>query len=568
MSYYAAYSAVDMQEKAQRDEEQRRREEEDRRKKAFGAIDSSRSQLMNNQSAMESLAALAKNRSSLPLSAPQQAPERPVTVQPGSDTRFAPGEDVEYQGYTYKIKNTNPQSGVAVLEDNNQKLLQAPISQVKPVSGSVNPTIVNMQRDSTPTTTFSPEKDVVLRDQNQFDEYMSQKRGEIKSPESIYEENKLTSEYSDIPEVKNWLNTRRVLDESKTSNETMNQFRKDAEETVNHLENLYGSDHPLVIATRFAAKQDPKGFMETIRSDVSGIGREKEVGKIKTENEMGLNNQKFGLNMLENEQKSRLSKEEENQKFLHQQALYANKTDLQDFNPEDIAEGSTEYKFAQMIANGDMEGNDLKTYYPARLGNLGKNKRAAIMGLAFKLNPDLNPIDISLQKKWATNPGAVRTIAAANNALSNIDDAIKVSDLWVRSGSPAANKFLSEAQYQIGNSTVTSLRSLQTAVGDEIAGVLGYGSSSDLKTKLGLDLMDPNISAENFRSNMEIVKQLLSNRAKTMAEPMGKFGSYTNPGLEKNTKKLGGATTGTGSGNKIESGNYIWDSKTRKLIKQ
>jgi hypothetical protein len=103
------------------------------------------------------------------------------------------------------------------------------------------------------------------------------------------------------------------------------------------------------------------------------------------------------------------------------------------------------------------------------------------------------------------------------------------------------NNLLKEAQFQIGDKNVSNIKELQTAVGDEVAGVLGYGTSSDLKTKLGLELMDPNVSAENFQSNMKILKHLLTNRAKTMSAPMGNYANR--PGITPTETQ--GATTGT-----------------------
>ena len=218
----------------------------------------------------------------------------------------------------------------------------------------------------------------------------------------------------------------------------------------------------------------------------------------------------------------------------------------------DIQPGSGEDKIADQLASGKITFDQMIKIYPGFSKNA--TKREAILELATQKNPNFNPAQQMQEYKWSNNPGAIKTIAAANNAMSNIDKVVEVSDLWKRSGSPAMNNLLKETQFQLGDRNVSNIKELQTAVGDEVAGVLGYGTSSDLKTKLGIDLMDPNVSAENFQSNMKILKHLLQNRAKTMAAPMGQYGDR--PGI---TPVINDGSTTAGGTSKTSSGNrFTW----------
>jgi hypothetical protein len=222
-------------------------------------------------------------------------------------------------------------------------------------------------------------------------------------------------------------------------------------------------------------------------------------------------------------------------------ALATQKSKGQTFSSDDITDGTPAMDIVDALGTGRMTFDMMTKTYPGFSKNAAK--REAILEKTMEKYPDFSPTQQALEYKWGSNAKAITTIAAANNALSNIDKVVEMSDMWKRSGSPAFNNLLKETQFQLGDKNVTNIKELQTAVGDEVAGVLGYGSSSDLKTRLGLDLMNPNVSAENFQSNMKILKHLLENRAKTMAAPMGNYGNR--PGIEPVQTKFGSSGTAT-----------------------
>jgi hypothetical protein len=200
---------------------------------------------------------------------------------------------------------------------------------------------------------------------------------------------------------------------------------------------------------------------------------------------------------------------------------------------------SADKMMAKGLADGSIDPHTFISSY-SKFGQQGQQRIPAVIEEAKKINPKLDLAERGLEYKWGSNAGATKTIAAANNATSNIDKLVAASDGWSRTGSPGLNKMLKLAETQMGYQNVTNLAELQTAIGDEVAGVLGYGTSSDLKTRLGLELADPNVSPENFKKNMQTLKDLLITRAKTMAAPMGQYGKR--PGIAPPPTKSDGSS--------------------------
>ncbi len=64
---------------------------------------------------------------------------------------------------------------------------------------------------------------------------------------------------------------------------------------------------------------------------------------------------------------------------------------------------------------------------------------------------------------------------------------------------------------------------MQILLGDEVGNALGVGTGSDLKTRLGLDLVDPNISAANFKATMGQLRDVLQARKAELVRQMGVY---------------------------------------------
>ena len=115
-------------------------------------------------------------------------------------------------------------------------------------------------------------------------------------------------------------------------------------------------------------------------------------------------------------------------------------------------------------------------------------------------------------------------MSSADNALSNIDTIISLSNDATRSGVTAVNKIVLPAKYQVGDKSVAKFDQAQQLLADEISGVLGYGSGTDMKLKLGIDVIDGNLDPDTFVSNMEQHREFLQKKKFSLRSIKRKFG--------------------------------------------
>ncbi len=162
--------------------------------------------------------------------------------------------------------------------------------------------------------------------------------------------------------------------------------------------------------------------------------------------------------------------------------------------------------------------------YPSRSGAMAGIK-ASIYDKARDLNPEFTPAAFEAGYKFATNPKTVSAVAAVDNVLPNIKKIVDLSNSWDRTKYPDINRFLGAAQVKLGNTTVSNIRQAQKLIGDELGTALGGGTMTDMKLKLGLDVVDPNLSPETFLSNMGRVEEFLQNRKSSLKTPQGIYGN-------------------------------------------
>ncbi len=70
---------------------------------------------------------------------------------------------------------------------------------------------------------------------------------------------------------------------------------------------------------------------------------------------------------------------------------------------------------------------------------------------------------------------------------------------------------------------------MQILLGDEVGNALGIGTASDLKTRLGLDLVNPNLSPANFKATMDQLRSVLDTRRSELGRQMGIYGDVAKP---------------------------------------
>ena len=89
---------------------------------------------------------------------------------------------------------------------------------------------------------------------------------------------------------------------------------------------------------------------------------------------------------------------------------------------------------------------------------------------------------------------------------------------------PAVNKIELPAKYEIGDSSVANFDQAQQLLADEVSGVLGYGSGTDMKLKLGIDVIDGNLDPATFASNMEQLKTFLEKKKNSLLSQTSVYG--------------------------------------------
>ncbi len=155
---------------------------------------------------------------------------------------------------------------------------------------------------------------------------------------------------------------------------------------------------------------------------------------------------------------------------------------------------------------------------------MGETK-AAIYDTARLLNPDFSPAKFELDYKMAANP-QIRQRIVAIDGLGPIIEKIKEISSKVGNGDVQAfNRLLQGAKLQVSNKTVANFQQLKTLLGDEAGLALGVGTGSDLKTKLGLDLVNTNLSDGSFQSNMDQLDSILGARKGLLLKQMGTYAS-------------------------------------------
>jgi hypothetical protein len=196
---------------------------------------------------------------------------------------------------------------------------------------------------------------------------------------------------------------------------------------------------------------------------------------------------------------------------------------LRDAPVPQVTLNAHEEGIAKDLASGKMTMSDFSRMYSSRSGQ-GQAVKEALYSRARELNPDFSPAQFEAGYKLATNPQVAQRVVAIN-ALAPVVD--KITALAQQAGNtdlPTFNKLLMEAKFQVGDKTITNLRQLQTLLGDEAGLALGVGQASDLKTKLGLDLVNPSLSPSNFADTMQQLQSILGSRRDTLLKGMGVYG--------------------------------------------
>lgn len=187
-----------------------------------------------------------------------------------------------------------------------------------------------------------------------------------------------------------------------------------------------------------------------------------------------------------------------------------------------IVPGSAEFTIAQQLAYGQLTLSQMtKLYSYSRDPTI----RANIVNTALKLNPNLNLAMLESDYKFASTPRIRQQISALDNVQMATADMIRLSNEAKRSGVTVLNRLENPLGFEIGDKHVSSFLAARKLYADELSGALGFGSASDMKLQLGFDVMDPNLSPENFAYNIETaVNPFVDRKRNSMLMQMGPYG--------------------------------------------
>lgn len=208
----------------------------------------------------------------------------------------------------------------------------------------------------------------------------------------------------------------------------------------------------------------------------------------------------------------------------------------------EVKEGSPEYKVAQDMAYGKLTMQQFRALY-SYSRNIGA--KLGIYQKAAELNPNFNPAQFEMGFKLASDPQTQKQLASMDNVNMAVPDLLKFSDAASRSGVTALNRLVNKGGYEIGGKHYSDFRAAQKAFADELSGALGYGTASDMKLALGVDITDPAMSPANFQSAIQNVIVPFVDRKR--ASLLGQMGVYGQPGMNPGADRAATQAQGTPS---------------------
>lgn len=210
--------------------------------------------------------------------------------------------------------------------------------------------------------------------------------------------------------------------------------------------------------------------------------------------------------------------------------------------PSTYDPGTRQYDIATDLATGKLTFQQFAQLYPTRGQGPQAVERQRIYETARQLNPEFDAARAGLGYKAAADSGLRNRRIAITALTPVIDQIVQLSNGLSRTDLPTFNRLLNETRFQVGNRRVTSLRQLQTLLGEEVGNALGVGTASDLKTKLGLDLVNPNLGVDGFRDTMTQLQSVLNARLQEIDRTQGIYAPKPSPPVRPAGAPRGAAT--------------------------
>lgn len=198
---------------------------------------------------------------------------------------------------------------------------------------------------------------------------------------------------------------------------------------------------------------------------------------------------------------------------------------------------SGDYTMAEQLANGQLGIDGLNKVLGG--GNSSNptviQRRSNLLSLASQINPNFNEAQWEQGQKFGSNPTTQKTLAAIGAVDKTFGIISGLVDNAVNTGIPALNKIVVPGAIDIGDVSTSNFATTATALADELSGVLGYGSATDMKLQLGIDLTNPTQSPQQFKTNLETVKQLVQNRKQSLQAQIWQGTGAADSGNSNNT---------------------------------
>ncbi len=188
-----------------------------------------------------------------------------------------------------------------------------------------------------------------------------------------------------------------------------------------------------------------------------------------------------------------------------------------------VLPGSPMYKVARQLAFGEITPTQAQQLLRTR-GMNAPVLATSLFNTAQDLNPEWTPAAAELGYQFARTPQVRRQVAAMDNVRIALPNLLRASDEAARTNVPLLNKVLLPAGYNLGDKSYANLKAATTAFADELSLALGTGTASDLKTKMGVDLTDPNLSPAALSEMMrKTVIPFAHSRKQSLLNQMGPF---------------------------------------------
>ena len=179
---------------------------------------------------------------------------------------------------------------------------------------------------------------------------------------------------------------------------------------------------------------------------------------------------------------------------------------------------SSQYKIAEDVANGNLSISDLPTVLGRSSTGASAAVKTNIYALATTLNPSFSATKFEQGQAFGASPQTQQTLAAIGSTKQTIALIQGFATAAQQGNYPVMNKFTFPGSIAIGNVNSSNFGTVSKALADELSGVLGYGSASDMKLSLGFDLTDPTLSPAQFAGDMQIVSTLVNNRQQNIQQ--------------------------------------------------